>query len=73
MEGVIKRINEKDSFVAVLIYLPATKKFGMTYTGTNYRNYVNWSDIKVGDRVSGLSWKDENRKLLDADSPVHLI
>jgi hypothetical protein len=42
------------------------------YTGKQYRNYEVWSQFKVGDCVDGLEWRDEKKKLINADSPVHL-
>jgi hypothetical protein len=48
------------------------KKFGLTYTGEQYRNYSIWNQFQVGDYVEGLEWKDEKKKIIDGDSPVHM-
>jgi len=73
MEGKVIRIVEGEKFNTFLIWLKESGVCGRTYTGATYRNWESWRDIKVGDYIGGLAWKDEERKILDADSPVHLI
>jgi len=73
MRGKITRVVESGNFSMYLIWLSESNSFARTYTGSGYRNYTNWKDLKVGDFVQGLEWKDLSRKILDADSPVHPI
>lgn len=57
-------------------YLLFTIKFengnsGKTYVVKGFRNEANWSHLKIGDRVGGLTWHDESKKVISADSPVY--
>lgn len=72
MNGKIIRIAEFGITAMYLIWLKDSKIYGRTYTGEGYRNFINWKDLKVGDSIDGLQWKDEKKKILDADSPVHI-
>lgn len=72
MKGKIIRINESGKFITFLFWFEG-KSYPLMYTGKQYRNYSTWSQFKVGDWVEGLQWKDKNKKLIDADSPVHLV
>ncbi len=72
MEGKINRIIESGKFITLIIWLK-TGEYGRTYTGTMYRNYEIWKDLKVGDHISGLNWKDKARKIIDADSPIIIL
>ena len=72
MLGKIIRVVESGKFKTILIWLEEVGSCGRTYTGEKYRNYHTWEQFKVGDWVEGLEWKDEKKKLLDADSPVHI-
>ena len=71
MKGKIIRITDSDKFITFLFWLE-NKVYPLMYTGKQYRNYSVWSQFKVGDWVEGLEWKDESKKLINADSPVHL-
>ncbi|OHB14698.1 MAG: hypothetical protein A2431_00625 [Candidatus Zambryskibacteria bacterium RIFOXYC1_FULL_39_10] len=71
MKAKIIRITDSDRFITFLFWLEG-KNYPLMYTGKQYRNYEIWSQFKVGDWVEGLEWKDEKKKLIDADSPVHL-
>lgn len=72
MIGKIIRIAECGNVTMYLIWLRDLNICGRTYTGESYRNFINWKDLKVGDFIDGLQWKDEKKKILDADSPVHV-
>lgn len=72
MNGKIIRVVEGEKFLTFLIWLKEGV-CGRTYSGPSYRNFDHWKDFKVGDSVGGLEWKDKNKKILDADSPVYLI
>jgi len=72
MKGQLIRATESNDFVTLLFKLE-DKRYALTYTGKKYRNYSVWSQFKVGDLVEGLEWKDEKKKLLNADSPVHFV
>jgi hypothetical protein len=71
MKGQLIRITPSKAFVALLFKL-GEKTYGLTYTGEQYRNYPVWSQFRIGDWVDGLKWKDEKKRIIDADSPVHL-
>jgi len=73
LNGTIIRRVEKDENFLMLLFKFGEKKYGRTYTGSQYRNYPDWKDLKVGDLVGGLQWKDEKLGIIDADSPVHLV
>lgn len=42
-----------------------------TYVVKGFRNEPLWADLKIGDRVGGLQWFDEAKKIISADSPVY--
>lgn len=71
-EGEVVRItNSKRGFVTILVRL-ADDSYGITYTGEQFRNYPVWGQLRIGDVVQGLKWKNRQRRIIDADSPVHL-
>ena len=72
LSGVLVRITESDRGFVTLLFKLETGIYGLTYTGEKYRNYHAWKQLKIGDEVEGLRWKDEKKKIIDADSPVHL-
>lgn len=72
MKGTVRKITTFGDTVMYLIRLE-DGKYGRTYTGHKYRNYVNWKDLKIGDHVEGLAWKNKERGLIDADAPVHIF
>lgn len=72
MQGTIVRITHSGDLVTLLFRL-GPKRYGHTFTGERYRNYSIWSQFKIGDDVDGLSWKDERKQIIDADSPAHLV
>lgn len=43
-----------------------------SYVVNGFRNEALWAELRIGDYVVGLKWKDESRGIIDADSPVHL-
>ena len=71
MKAKIIRITDSGAFITYLFWLEE-KAYPLMYTGKQYRNYSVWSQFKVGDWVEGLEWKDEKKKLINADSPVHM-
>ncbi len=71
MKGQIVGINPSGKFTMIFFKLENGKS-AHTFTGEQYRNFAVWSQFKVGDCVDGLEWRDEKKKLIDADSPVHL-
>ena len=72
MEGQIIRVVDVRDGVMYLVWFGGSK-YGRTYTGEKYRNFDNWKDLKVGDKIGGLIWKDEDGGLVDGDSSVHLV
>jgi len=74
MQGEILRIIPSGDFVTYIVKVSEkSPKTGRTYTGKSFRNYAFWKDFKVGDRISGIGWKNETRGIIDADSLVHLM
>jgi len=73
MKGKIVRIVPSGNFITIIIRIIKIDKCGRTYTGKNYRNFALWSELKEGDLVDGLKWLDEDRGIIDGDSPVHLV
>jgi hypothetical protein len=71
MDGIIVRMAPAGDYILVLVKLD-DGRYGRTYTGERYRNYHFWRELKVGDHVTGLRWKNERQLIIDADSPVHL-
>jgi hypothetical protein len=71
MKGTIIRVTPSGDYVLVLIQVE-DGRYGRTYTGDRYRNYHFWREMKIGDHITGLRWKREDRLLIDGDSPVHL-
>ncbi len=73
--GTLTKITQHDKFDTYSFKLSDSNGgFGLTYTGPNYRNYANWKDYKIGDTVEGLTWKNKQKKLIDADSTsLHTI
>lgn len=71
MKGKIVRITDSSKFTTFLFWLE-DGVYPLMYTGKQFRNYSVWSQFKVGDWVDGLEWRDEKRKLINADSPVHI-
>jgi hypothetical protein len=72
MEGEIKRVISSGEFITIIIQI-VDGVCGRTYTSPSFRNYDSWKDLKVGDAVGGLRWKNEERGIVDADSPVYLL
>ncbi|MFH1608690.1 MAG: hypothetical protein ABH951_01575 [Patescibacteria group bacterium] len=72
MKGKIIRITDSNKFITFLFWIE-NKIYALMYTGKQYRNYAIWSQFKIGDWVEGLEWKDEKKKIINADSPVHLV
>lgn len=71
MKAQLIRITPGKDFETMLFKIDKNK-YGLTYTGKKYRNYATWSQLKIGDWVDGLEWKDEYKKIIDGDSPVHI-
>ncbi len=44
-----------------------------TYVVENYQNSKKWEKIKVGDKLEGLDWTDEEGKIIDADSSILIL
>lgn len=76
MLGEIRRIISSGEFVTYIVRVQETEtetRIGRTYTGETYRNYSHWKEFKVGDKIEGVKWKDRDRGIIDADSPVDLM
>jgi hypothetical protein len=71
MEGKITWKGEVKNYLLFTLKL-ANGDSAKTYVVKGFRNIAIWSHLKIGDQIEGLQWKDEQKKLIDADSPVHL-
>lgn len=72
MKAQIMGMPPSGDFISVFFKFPDGKS-AHTFTGKKYRNYAVWGQFKVGDWVEGLNWKDEKKRLIDADSPAYLV
>ncbi len=74
MTGELKCVYTQDSgVVTIMVAIDGRKGWARTHTGPHYRNHVRWQHFKIGDVVTGLRWKDEQRGIIDADSDVELL
>jgi len=73
MDGQIKRIIPSGEFVTFIIQVKDVRSCSRTFTGQKYRNFAYWRDLKVGDCIAGVQWKNEQKGIVDADSPVYLL
>lgn len=46
---------------------------GKTYVVKGFKNEINWSYFKIGDKVGGLIWHNKEKKLISADSPTYRL
>jgi len=72
MSSEIVRIVSSGCFVTYILRLENGES-GRLYTGNGFRNYSNWKGLKVGDRIEGLRWKSEEKRILDADSFIKVL
>jgi hypothetical protein len=70
MEGQITWNREVKNYLLYTIKLENGDS-GKTYVVKGFKNEANWSHLQVGDRVGGLIWFDEKKKIISADSPVY--
>lgn len=72
MKGELIRVSPSTGYTTFLLRMQ-DGGYGLTYTGEQFRNFPAWSQLRVGDFVDGLEWKNKERHIIDADSPVHTI
>ena len=67
------KVNAKgDTYIKVELITQPDKVWGITYLCPENYNFGNWED-KLEHRgawVKNISWKDEEKKIFDADSKV---
>jgi len=73
MKGKIKNIVSFGKVRMYLIWLDEIGSFGRTYSGPAYRNFDYWKGLKIGDYAEGLEWKEESKKILNADSHTFVM
>ena len=73
MEGQIAYIGKVVRNRYLVTISLANNITGKAWIVKEFRNEINWKDLKVGDRVGGLIWYSEKEKLINADSPMHLL
>lgn len=70
MEGKITWKAEVKNFLLYTIKLENGDS-GKTYVVKGFRNEPHWAALKIGDRIGGLVWFDEKKKVISADSPIY--
>lgn len=71
MEGQItwKKDIRKDT--VLIIFKLDNGDSAKTYIVKGFKNAENWVHLQIGNKVGGLIWFDEKRKLISADSAVY--
>ena len=67
-ESIIGGVYQKIEFI-----IQPDKTWCYTYVSPEYQNWERWEkviDAPHGIYVSNLKWKDESKKMIDADSKV---
>lgn len=72
MEGKITSCIEIKNYILFTLRLENGLS-AKTYVVKGFKNELHWLQFKVGDAVGGLEWFDERKKIVSADSPVHLL
>ena len=70
MEGKVTWRAEVKNFLLLTLKLENGDS-GKTYVVKGFRNEAQWSHLKIGDRIGGLIWFDERKKVISADSPIY--
>ena len=70
MEGKVTWRAEVKNFLLLTLKLENGDS-GKTYVVKGFRNEAQWSHLKIGDRIGGLIWFDEKKKVISADSPIY--
>lgn len=72
MEAIITWKKELKNYLHFALKLENGES-GKTYIVKGFRNEPNWSHLKIGDKVGGLVWHSETKKVISADSPVYRL
>lgn len=60
--------------IVALKIITGEEKQAKVFVDNECRNYKNWEPIlQKGNVIGGLVWKDEEARIIDADSPVFLL
>ena len=70
MEGQITWKSDAKKYLLFTIKLENGDS-GKTYVVRGFKNEPHWADLKIGDRVGGLVWFDEKKRVISADSAVY--
>lgn len=73
MEGIITFKKQIKTNLTLFKFKLSNGDNATSYIVKNFRNEALWIDLKVGDHVDGLKWKDESKGIINADSPVSRI
>ncbi len=73
MEGQIKFRREIKKNLTLFKLKLQNGDSATSYVVSGFRNEAVWADLKIGDYVEGLKWKDQSKGIIDADSPVTRI
>ncbi len=73
MEGIITFKKQIRSNLILFKFKLQNGDNATSYVVNGFRNEALWSDLKIGDHVDGLKWKDEVKGIINADSPIGRI
>lgn len=73
MEGIITFKKQIKSNLILFKFKLQNGDNATSYVVNGFRNEALWSDLKIGDHVDGLKWKDEAKGIINADSPIGRI
>jgi hypothetical protein len=73
MEGIITFKKQIKSNLILFKFKLQNGDNATSYVVNGFRNEALWSDLKIGDHVDGLKWKDEVKGIINADSPIGRI
>ncbi|GEM_PF-2894961 len=70
MEGQITWKADVKNYLLITIKLENSDS-GKTYVVKGFKNEPHWRQLKIGDRIGGLVWFNEKKKIISADSPIY--
>lgn len=73
MEGIITFKKQIKSNLVLFKFKLQNGDNATSYVVNGFRNEALWADLKIGDHVDGLKWKDEAKGIINADSPIGRI
>ncbi|OHB10397.1 MAG: hypothetical protein A3H60_01340 [Candidatus Zambryskibacteria bacterium RIFCSPLOWO2_02_FULL_44_12b] len=72
--GPLKESKHGGCYRVVTLRIFGDEKQAKVFLDPDCKNYKNWEQIlQKGNIVGGLVWKNKESRIIDADSPVHLL